>query len=302
MTLLTVNNLSKSYDGKTAVKPVSFQFETHKCIALIGPNGAGKTTILRTLSGLLKPTTGTITFHDKDPKEDIRKYIGYLPQYPSFHTWMTGKEFLVYVAKLAYIDKNDAEKRAETLLAQVGLEDAKNQRIGKYSGGMKQRLGIAQAIIHQPKLLMLDEPVSSLDPIGRREVLNLMEDLKKDMTILFSTHILGDADEVSDKLLLLHHGQIIEDGSMDFLRSKYQTSKIVLSFSDDINNYLETIKALTAVKKCYIEKRVLHIISDDIAATRSEILSVASKEEWPLDMFTISRTTLEEMFMKAVGS
>lgn len=302
MALLTVNNLSKNYDGKTAVEPVSFQFEAQKCIALIGPNGAGKTTILRTLSGLLKPTTGTITFHGMKPKEDIRNYIGYLPQYPSFPTWMTGKEFLIYVAKLAFISKQEAVKRAETLLARVGLDDAKNQRIGKYSGGMKQRLGIAQAIIHQPRLLMLDEPVSSLDPIGRREVLYLLDELKKDMTILFSTHILSDADEVSDELLLLHQGQLVEQGSMDFLHSKYQTSKIEVSFPDETETYLNAIKALPSVERCYIEKECIHAITDNIASTRSEILAMASKENWPLSKFEISRTSLEEMFMKAVKS
>lgn len=302
MALLSVNNLSKNYDGKIAVKPVSFQFEAQKCIALIGPNGAGKTTILRTLSGLLKPTTGTITFHGMKPKEDIRNYIGYLPQYPSFPTWMTGKEFLIYVAKLAFISKQEAEERAEALLARVGLDDAKNQRIGKYSGGMKQRLGIAQAIIHQPRLLMLDEPVSSLDPIGRREVLYMMEELKKDMTILFSTHILSDADEVSDELLLLHQGQLVEQGSMDFLHSKYQTSKIEVSFLDEIETYLNAIKALPSVEKCYIEKECIHAITDDITSARSEILAMASKENWPLSKFEVSRTSLEELFMKAVKS
>src|SRR5690625_6994561 len=126
------------------------------------------------------------------------------------HGWMNGKEYLIYCAKLTYIKKNKAIKKAENLLQKVGIADAKNKRISTYSGGMKQRLGIAQAIIHEPKLLMLDEPVSALDPIGRREVLTLMEELKQDMTILFSTHILSDADEISDELLLLHEGKIVE--------------------------------------------------------------------------------------------
>src|SRR5699024_5370688 len=144
----------------------------------------------------------------------------YLPQYPVFYSWMTGLEFLMYSGELAHLSKSEATKRAHALLEKVGIAEAKNRRIGKYSGGMKQRLGIAQAIIHQPKLLMLDEPVSSLDPIGRREILTLMNELKNDMTILFSTHILGDADKISDDILLLHHGQIVESGSMEELRRK----------------------------------------------------------------------------------
>ena len=234
MTLLTVNNLAKTYDGKTAVNNISFEFEYEKCIALIGPNGAGKTTILRTLAGLLKPSEGTIRISDVASNDDVRKYIGYLPQYPVFHPWMTGMEFLVYSGQLAFLSKKEAKNRAEVLLEKVGIADARNMRIGKYSGGMKQRLGIAQAIIHKPKLLILDEPVSSLDPIGRREVLTLMEELKKEMSILFSTHILTDADEVSDALLLLHQGNIVESGSMAMLRQKYQTSTIALEFVSDL--------------------------------------------------------------------
>src|SRR5699024_2191951 len=214
MALLTVNNLTKTYDKQRAVHDVSFQFQRGKCIALIGPNGAGKTTILRTLAGLIKPTSGTIHFSQMNSNNDFRSFIGYLPQFPVFYSWMTGKEFLIYSGELALLSKDEATERAKQLLEKVGIAHAKNKRIGNYSGGMKQRLGIAQAIIHQPKLLMMDEPVSSLDPIGRREVLTLMEELKEDMTILFSTHILTDADEVSDELLLLHEGRMVESGSM----------------------------------------------------------------------------------------
>ncbi len=302
MALLTVNNLTKNYDGKPAVNDISFKFQPGKCIALIGPNGAGKTTTLRMLSGLIKPSSGLVTFSDMKQNDDIRKYIGYLPQYPVFYAWMTGKEFLVYVGRLAHLSKEEANKRTETLLNRVGLTEAKNRRIGKYSGGMKQRLGIAQAMIHQPKLLMLDEPVSSLDPIGRREVLTLMEELKEDMTILFSTHILGDADEVSDELLLLHEGQIVESGSMEELRHKYQTAKIELGFEDELVNYQTKIDSLPSVATCYMDRNTIHVTATDILSARKEILAAASKEEWPLTSFAINRASLEDMFMKAVSN
>ncbi|MFD1040079.1 ATP-binding cassette domain-containing protein [Virgibacillus byunsanensis] len=301
MALLTVENLSKHYDGKPAVNDVSFQFQHGSCIALIGPNGAGKTTILRTLAGLLKPTSGSVSFAGVNANDDIRKYIGYLPQYPVFHAWMTGMEFLVYVGQLALVTKSEATKRAEQLLTRVGLSDDKNKRISKYSGGMKQRLGIAQAMIHQPKLLMLDEPVSSLDPIGRREVLNLMEELKKDMTILFSTHILSDADEVSDELLLLHEGQIVESGSMEDLRQKYQTSKIELGFLDDLEKYQTVLNELPTVMNSYIERNLIHVTASDISKVRQEVLKTATKENWPLTTFSINRTSLEDLFMRVVS-
>src|SRR5690606_21871186 len=217
MGILTVCKLTKKYNSYTVVDKISFQLEANKCIALIGPNGAGKTTTLRMLAGLIKQTSGTINFLNTGQK-DFRSFIGYLPQHPVFYNWMSGLEYLIFCAKLTLIDKKAAKSRAEELLEKVGLKDAKNKQIGNYSGGMKQRLGIAQAIIHQPKLVILDEPVSALDPIGRREVLTLMEELKKEMTILFSTHILNDADEISDELLLLHDGKIVEAGSMELLR------------------------------------------------------------------------------------
>lgn len=302
MALLTVSNLSKKYDSKPVVNNVSFAFEPRKCIALIGPNGAGKTTILRTLAGLLKPTAGSVQFTDMKTDDDIRKYIGYLPQHPVFYSWMTGKEFLVYCGQLAFLPKTEANNRTEELLDKVGISDAKDKRISKYSGGMKQRLGIAQALIHKPELLLLDEPVSSLDPIGRREVLTMMEELKEEMSILFSTHILSDADEVSDELLLLHQGQIVESGTMNALRQKYQTAEIELEFQDDIEKYKAKIDQLAAITNSYIDRNVLHITGNDIMKTRQEILTAASQGNWLLTSFTLNRASLEDMFMKVVNN
>ncbi|MBC5636140.1 ABC transporter ATP-binding protein [Ornithinibacillus sp. BX22] len=303
MSLLTVNNLTKKYGSKTVVDHISFEFGHNKCIALIGPNGAGKTTTLRALSGLLKPSDGTIQFENQEKNHDIRDKIGYLPQYPAFHTWMTGKEFLVYSGKLAKLTKEEAKKRADELLKIVGISDeAKNERIGRYSGGMKQRLGIAQAIIHRPKLLILDEPVASLDPLGRREVLVLMEKLKEEMTILFSTHILNDAEEVSDELILLHQGQIIESGSIAKLRKKYQTTIIELQVEGDLNLYQEKLNNLETIISTKQERNTLFITASEVKSARDEILATATKENWPITTFSINQASLEDMFMRVVKS
>lgn len=303
MSLLTVNNLTKKYGSKTVVDHISFEFGHNKCIALIGPNGAGKTTTLRALSGLLKPSDGTIQFENQEKNHDIRDKIGYLPQYPAFHTWMTGKEFLVYSGKLAKLTKEEAKKRADELLKIVGISDeAKNERIGRYSGGMKQRLGIAQAIIHRPKLLILDEPVASLDPLGRREVLVLMEKLKEEMTILFSTHILNDAEEVSDELILLHQGQIIESGSIAELRKKYQTTIIELQVEGDLSLYQEKLNKLETIISTKLERNTLFITASEVKSARDEILATATKENWPITTFSINQASLEDMFMRVVKS
>jgi len=300
MSILTVNNLTKTYDDKFAVNDVSFSLPKGKCIALIGPNGAGKTTILRMLTNYLIPTSGEIIFHNLEPQKDPRSLIGYLPQQPTFYSWMTGKEFLLYCAKLAYLSKDESSKRADNLLQQVDLYEARDQRIGKYSGGMVQRLGIAQALIHKPKLLILDEPVSSLDPIGRRDVLTLMSELKKDMTIIFSTHILSDADEISDELLLLHKGKLVESGSLASLRLKYQTAVIELQFDDAAKNYMKRIEALPSVHSCSIARDKLLVSVTNIKDAREQILQLAIDEKWPLSSYAINRTSLEDLFMKVV--
>lgn len=211
MHLLAVEHLTKSYDKTVAVRDVSVSIKQGRCVALIGPNGAGKTTTLKILAGLIRPTEGTIHFHG-EANPDLRFSLRYLPQNPGFHDWMTGREFLIYVGQLAGLSQVEAKERSMAIMGRLGLETAANRSIGGYSGGMKQRLGICQALIHRPQLLILDEPVSALDPVGRREILELLADLRGEATVLYSTHVLHDAEEISSnareqvlETLLKHH-------------------------------------------------------------------------------------------------
>lgn len=300
MSIITVNGLKKNFQDLEIIKGIDFNLAEGKCVALLGPNGAGKTTTLRMLSGLMEPTSGTIIFKNETKKEDIRKYIGYLPQYPVFYDWMTGKEFLEYVGKLGGLPNKIARERALELLELVGISDAKNRKVGKYSGGMKQRLGIAQAIIHNPLLLMLDEPVSALDPFGRREVLELLEKLKKQMTILFSTHILNDAEEVCDEILFLHNGQIVESGTLDSLRNRHQKSKIDLEFKEMPEKYLQDLSESGIIKSIQIEGNKATILVVNIDDAKQSIFQHASTKNWPLTKFEVSRLTLEDLFMEVV--
>lgn len=299
--LLKVDSLTKQYSQTKVVDDISFSLDHGKCITLIGPNGAGKTTTIRMLAGLLKQSSGNITFAGQKANADIRKFIGYLPQYPVFPSWMTGKEFLILSGTLSKMSKSVAREKAEQLAARVGITDALNKRIGNYSGGMKQRLGIAQALIHSPQLLMLDEPVSSLDPLGRREILSLMEELKEEMTILFSTHILNDAEEVSDELILLNHGKIIESGDIATLRKKYQTSIIELTFEDIHENISDKINALPSVTNSFVERNTYKVTAANIEQARIELLALITKEQLPLTSFEVNRASLEELFVKAVS-
>ena len=299
--MFQIKNLTKTYGKTTVVDNVSFTLEHNRCIALIGPNGAGKTTTLRMLTGAIKRTNGTCIKTDQK-EADIRKYIGYLPQEPTFYPWMTGIQFLTYCANIHEISKEVAKERIDEVLKQVDIYDARNKRIGAYSGGMKQRLGIAQAIIHKPSLLLLDEPVSALDPIGRRDVLTLMEQLKKEMTILFSTHILNDADEVSDELILMHHGKVVESGNMATLRKKYETAIIDIQFSENNEVYEQHVRALPSVIDISKSRSMMHVSVTDIEDARREILEKSMTENWPLHHFAVNEASLEDMFMKVVQS
>lgn len=230
--ILQAEHLTKIYGSEHAVKDVSFSLAEKSSTALIGPNGAGKTTTLSMLAGLLNQTTGTISLNgEKNP--DVRKSIGFLPQYPQFFSWLTALEFTEMAAKLSGMESKHAKIEAQKTLEFVGLGEALKKKTGTFSGGMKQRLGLAQAIVHKPKLLLLDEPVSALDPVGRREVMDLLKNLQQDMTILYSTHILNDAEEMTDQLLFLRKGTLVEQGSLGDVRAKYDSPRYLVEFTSE---------------------------------------------------------------------
>lgn len=228
--MITVEGLTKSYNGKVVVDQVTFTLMENTATALIGPNGAGKTTILSMLTGLLTPTKGSVTLSGGG---DIRSEIGFLPQYPQFFSWQTAKEALALYGGLNGLPKKEAAARIDEVLTFVGLAEAKGKKIGTFSGGMKQRLGIAQAIIHKPKLLLLDEPVSALDPVGRKEMMELLKKLQKETTILYSTHILNDAEKMTNQVLFLKNGQLVEQGSLIDVEQKYAAPKIEVKFTNE---------------------------------------------------------------------
>jgi ABC-2 type transport system ATP-binding protein len=283
------------------IKGIDFKLERGKCIALLGPKGAGKTTILRMLSGLMKPSEGTILFTSAKKGEDIRHLIGYLPQFPVFYEWMSGLEFLSYVGRLAGLNNKESKERSLELLRLVGILDSKNRKVGKYSGGMKQRLRIAQALIHRPQLIMLDEPVSALDPIGRREVLDLLEGLSVETTILFSTHILNDAEEVCDEILFLHNGKIVESGTMEELRERHQQSKIDLFFRSQVGEYALDLTNHPLTNSILSEEHRVSVFVKDVELARQAFLKEIAEKNWSLEKFEISSMTLEDVFMKVVG-
>ncbi len=230
--MLSIESLCKSYRHHEAVKNVSFHVNENECVALLGPNGAGKTTTLQMLAGLLSPTSGTIKLLGE--KKPDRRLIGYLPQYPAFYSWMTANEFLTFAGRLSGLSKKKCQEEIGEMLQFVGLQESAHKRIGGYSGGMKQRLGLAQALLHKPKLLILDEPVSALDPSGRFEVLDMMRELKKHMAVLFSTHVLHDAEQVCDQVVIMKNGEISWKGELQQLKKQHQMNVFTLTVNEKL--------------------------------------------------------------------
>lgn len=302
MKLMEVSSLTKSFGKHVAVNDLSFSIEEGHCVALLGANGAGKTTTLEMLSGLQKPTSGSVSFLDAQ-QGDYREYIGYLPQYPVFFPWMNGVEYLVLMGELSGMSKTKASTRAVELLELLGIADARKRKIGGYSGGMKQRLGIAQALIHEPKLLMLDEPVSALDPVGRREILELMKLMKETTTtILFSTHILHDAEEVCDDVIMIHKGQLAITGSLSELRRKHQEDVILITADVNLNAWARSIEEWNAVSKVNSDhNNTIEIYVKNAAEARKQLLVEIAERQLPITSFTVAQTSLEDLFMEVVG-
>ncbi|WNQ11964.1 ABC transporter ATP-binding protein [Paenibacillus aurantius] len=209
---LTINQVTRSYKGKKAVDDVTCEL-TPGVYGLIGPNGAGKTTLMRMLADVLKPTEGEITLNGESIRvldDRYRDLIGYLPQDCGFYSYFTASKFLRYMAALKGMGRREADRRIDELLDLMNLREQKHQRIGKFSGGMKQRLGIAQALLNDPKILILDEPTAGLDPKERIRFRNLLSDLAGDRIVIVSTHIISDMESMAKEVLLLKEGRLVK--------------------------------------------------------------------------------------------
>ena len=232
---LIINDISKQYKDKMAVNHISIKLQKG-IYGLLGENGAGKTTLMRMLCGILKPSSGTIAFDGIDvSEEEYRSILGYLPQDFGYYPEFTAVDFLLYFAALKGIPKAQAKRRVNELLSLVSLEDVGKKKIKNFSGGMKQRLGIAQVLLNNPKLIILDEPTAGLDPKERVKFRNMINTLGKESIVLLSTHIVSDIENIADQVLIMKEGKLIYQGNFD--NEKGNLEEFYLNQFDEENNY-----------------------------------------------------------------
>jgi ABC-2 type transport system ATP-binding protein len=281
---------------RCALRPLNLAVEEGEVFGYLGPNGAGKTTTLKLLMGLVYPTAGSakiLGLPVNDPK--VKAQIGFLPEQPYFYDYLTARELLQYYAQLSGVDARDRSRRVAAVLERVGLSDVGGVQLRKFSKGMLQRVGIAQAILHDPKLVFLDEPMSGLDPIGRREVRDLMESLKHEgKTIFFSTHILSDAEALCDRVAILHKGELRSIGVIADLTSSVR-GKVEVTWQGNV--IPPGIRALNA--ECHQTGEMARaIVAEDQLDSAIDALRRANLK---LVSVTPVRATLEDYFVEKLS-
>lgn len=232
MNMLELSHVSKAFGANTVLEELSFCVPEHTIFGFIGQNGAGKTTTMKMILGLLRTDSGEI-FVNGEPvrfgQNGTNQYIGYLPDVPEFYGFMTPVEYLTLCGKITGMEKDEIHDGAQQLLELVGLDNV-NKRIQGFSRGMKQRLGIAQALLNRPKLLICDEPTSALDPLGRKEILDILSAVKNDTTVIFSTHILSDVERICDEIAFLHSGRLALWGTLEEIKGLRKGAGLEIEF------------------------------------------------------------------------
>jgi ABC-2 type transport system ATP-binding protein len=302
MSAIEIQGLEKSYKTgffgnklKQGLKPLTLSVEEGEVFGCLGPNGAGKTTTLRLLLGLVFPTGGTARILGRDLADiEVKRLIGFLPEQPYFYDHLTALELLDYYARLSGVDPRERRRKVDKALSRVGMADSANTQLRKFSKGMLQRVGIAQAIVHDPTLILLDEPMSGLDPIGRREVRDLVQELNEEgRTIFFSTHILGDAETLCDRVAVLNKGELKGIGVVaDLLREVSGDVEVVWSGTQAI----PSLSALGA--RCHATGDVVRAILPERSLEAA--LDALRRSQARLTSVTPLRATLEDYFLARI--
>ena len=300
MAAIEILGLAKTYrvgfwrkSAKRALQPLHLTVEYGEIFGFLGPNGAGKTTTLKMLMGLVFPTAGTARILGKEWTDpEVKAQIGFLPEQPYFYDYLTAHELLDYYGQLSGVPANDRRPRIEKMLERVGLTDVKGVQLRKFSKGMLQRVGIAQAILHNPKLVFLDEPMSGLDPLGRREVRDLILELQQEgKTVFFSTHILSDAEALCDRVAIIHQGELRGLGAVEELTKSVQGQIEVVWQGTEVPASMRSLGG------------EFHVTGETVRAVLSEnqqdaAIDALRRERLRLISVTPLRTSLESYFVE----
>lgn len=307
--VIKTNDLSKQYGDVLALDGLNLTVSQNAIFGFLGPNGAGKTTAMKLLLGLIQPSGGGGTIFGRDIVQDslaIRARIGYLPQQPSFYQEMTARETLRFTASFFYSGpKAPIEARIKETLHLVGLEGKADRPVGGFSGGERQRLGIAQAQINYPDLLILDEPAAALDPLGRRDVLVIMERLRKYTTIFYSTHILDDVQQVSDTVAILNHGRLVTQGPIAALLNGNGRTLFHVTLAGNSNGLYQIVSQQPWVEQVEVvyQNGVTQWqieVNDETAAEEQLFRLLAQDEGVVVQEYGRKKFELEEIFMQLV--
>lgn len=308
MFAIRCEGLSRRYGDVLALDSLTLKVEAGSVFGFLGRNGAGKTTTIRLLTGLARPTSGNAWIDGSSTAAGSgahRCNFGYLPEEPAFYTWMTPREYLNYVGQLFSLELNERRHRSEELLERTGLLEAGNRRIGGFSRGMRQRLGLAQALINRPPVLFLDEPTSALDPSGRRGVLDLIEALRGNTTVFLSSHILGDVERVCDTIGVIHEGKLARLAGREELLSEYAQNAALLEFEAEgtasLEPFLARLQEEPWVLGHHEEAGAVRISVADVTAGKKALLPLVLEYGLTLNRYEWVRPTLEEVFLSISG-
>ena len=318
---IAARGLSKRFGDVVALDGLDLTVPAGSVFGLLGPNGAGKTTTLRLLLGLAHPTAGDATVAGVDIRRSadtgaLGRRIGYLDQAPRYYGWMKGRELIEMAARLHGLRGAELKARVTDALELVGIEDAAGRRIGGYSGGMRQRLGIGAAVVGRPAVLFLDEPVSSLDPEGRRDVLGIVERLRGTATVVLSTHVLTDVERVCDRVAILDRGRLVVESPLEDLLGRYAppTFRIEVAGDGDDAPRAAAAQQLAATLRTATSLQAAEGVTDvrtdgptvtvrvaDPEAASLRVLAVLAGASIPIDSVARVRPTLEDVFLDLVG-
>ncbi len=305
MDILELKNVRKEFGNLEVIKDLSFTVPRHSVFGFIGKNGAGKTTTMKMILGFLAPNAGEIYVcgervvygHAK-----TNRYIGYLPDVPEFYGYMNPKEYLRLCGEITGLSGEQITSRTKELLHMVGLENA-NRRIRGFSRGMKQRLGIAQALLNEPQLLICDEPTSALDPIGRKEILDILSVARERTTIVFSTHILSDVERICDSIGVLNDGKLVLQGTVQEIKNERRKDviRVELGSRDAALGLAEKVKGLPFVLGVASDENNILIQLTKAETYGRELMALFVRENISVIRYELLEPSLENIFLEVVG-